>query len=216
MSLGNFKRGTGKKFAGFLGKQGFYLLMIACIGIIGVTALVSSLSNGGDNEINNYPSPTPTDKPASNQNPIIENPNNSAAKVIMRVPVSGDILRPYAMESLVYSATLNQWQTHSGVDIKAEEGTNVVAALDGKVKSVTNDALMGNTVVIEHNGGLVTVYASLKSTAIKENDTVTKGQTIGAVGTTASFEVSDGPHLHFEVKLNGDNVSPMDYFAAVK
>lgn len=215
MSLGNFKRVTGKKFVGFLGKQGFYLLMIACIGIIGVTALVSSLNRGGT-DINNYPTPTPTAKPASNQNPIIEDPNNSAVKVVMKMPVSGDILRPYAMESLVYSATLNQWQTHSGVDIKAEEGTNVVAALDGKVKSVTNDALMGNTVVIEHDGGLVTIYASLKSAAVKANDSVTKGQTIGAVGSTASFEVSDGPHLHFEVKLNGEYVSPMNYFAAVK
>ena len=113
------------------------------------------------------------------------------------------------MEELVYSPTLGDWRTHNGVDIAAQQGTTVLAASAGAVLSVTDDPLMGTTVVIQHSGGYETTYANLQAEpAVETGDTVSAGQTIGAVGTTAAAEAAQGAHLHFSVAKDGEAVDP--------
>lgn len=98
---------------------------------------------------------------------------------------------------------------HNGVDIGNEMGKPVYAAFDGEVKRVLYDAYgYGKFIIIEHDKGLETRYAHLSSYNVKEGDTVKKGEKIGEIGSTGR---STGPHLHFELRHNGDPVDPMKY-----
>ncbi len=87
-----------------------------------------------------------------------------------------------------------------------------MAACAGKVTTVEDNSLMGTTVVIEHDGGYVTTYANLQTVpAVKVGDTVSAGQIIGAVGSTAIAEAALPAHLHFAVEKNGDAVDPQAF-----
>lgn len=127
-------------------------------------------------------------------------------------PVEGEITKEFAKENLIYSETLQEWVTHTGVDIKAEKTTVVKAAEEGTVKSIKNDPRYGLTIVIDHQDGFQTVYSNLlTSEFVTEGEKVTKGQTIGTVGNTAVFESADEPHLHFEILKDSIGVDPSIY-----
>ncbi len=98
---------------------------------------------------------------------------------------------------------------HTGIDIAAAEGTNVPASNDGRVVFAGDVIITGNTVVIEHGGGLKTYYFHLSSINTKEGDMVEQGDVIGRVGSTG---YATGPHLHFEVKLGEFPLSPWPLF----
>ena len=129
-----------------------------------------------------------------------------------QMPIEGEVVREFAQDNLVYSDTLEEWVTHSGIDIKAEKTTIVQAAEDGTVKTIKNDPRYGLTIVIEHENGFQTVYANLLSSEfVTEGEKVIKGQSIGTVGNTAAFESVDEPHLHFEVLKDMVQVDPSIY-----
>ena len=84
-----------------------------------------------------------------------------------------------------------------------------MAALDGKVKSTFYERNgYGNVVILEHEGGVETRYAHMSKIGVKTGDTVKKGDIVGEVGSTGR---STGPHLHFEVRVNGSPVDPQKY-----
>lgn len=115
-------------------------------------------------------------------------------------PVEGEIVREYAKDNLIYSNTLQEWTTHSGIDIKADKTTVVKAAEAGTIKSIKNDPRYGLTIVIEHDEHFQTIYSNLlTSEFVVEGEKVEKGQSIGTVGNTAVFEIADESHLHFEI-----------------
>ena len=127
-------------------------------------------------------------------------------------PVEGDIVRDFAVDSLIYSETLQEWTTHTGIDIKADKTTVVKAAEAGTVKSIKNDPRYGLTVIIEHANGFQTVYSNLlTSEFVVEGEKVEKGQSLGTVGNTAAFEIADEPHLHFEILKDSVQVDPNIY-----
>ena len=127
-------------------------------------------------------------------------------------PVNGEILVDFAQEELVYSKTLEEWTTHLGIDIKADKTSVIFASERGVVKSIKNDPRFGLTVTISHGEEFETVYSNLLSTDfISEGDSIEKGQAIGSIGESASFEVADVPHLHFEMYKNGEVVNPTEY-----
>jgi murein DD-endopeptidase MepM/ murein hydrolase activator NlpD len=95
---------------------------------------------------------------------------------------------------------------HSGTDFRGEPGTRVVAAGDGMVTFCGRMGGYGNMVVIDHGGGVVTRYAHLRRIETTKDSLVTAGDTIGQVGSTGR---ATGPHLHFEVRLDGAPVSPI-------
>lgn len=133
-------------------------------------------------------------------------------EVTFERPVSGDIMKEFAQENLVFSETLNEWITHNGIDLRAEKTEVVKAAADGTVKTIKNDPRYGLTITIEHDNGFKTVYANLlTSEFVVEGEKVQKGQTIGTVGNTAIFESSDDTHLHFEILKDNVNVDPATY-----
>lgn len=127
-------------------------------------------------------------------------------------PVEGEVVLNFAKDTLVYSNTLQEWITHHGVDMKADKTTVVKASAEGSVKSIKNDPRYGITVVIEHVNGFRSVYANLLTAEfVKEGETVKQGQTIGTVGNTATFEIADEPHLHFEMLKDNEYIDPMLY-----
>ena len=129
-----------------------------------------------------------------------------------KMPVEGEIMREYAKDSLVYSATLDEWVTHNGIDIAAEKTTVVKASAEGTVKSIKNDPRYGLTIVIEHVNGFTSVYSNLLTAEfVEEGETVKQGDTIGTVGNTATFEIADESHLHFEILKDSENLDPELY-----
>lgn len=124
-------------------------------------------------------------------------------------PIKGEILREFASDSLVYSNTLDEWITHNGVDIKADKTSVVKASCKGKVVSIKNDPRYGLTVIVSHEGGYQTLYANLLTAEyVVEGEELEEGQTIGTVGNSAAFEISDEYHLHFEVSKDGEYLNP--------
>ena len=97
---------------------------------------------------------------------------------------------------------------HRGIDFAANFGTDIYAAYDGEVAAAAYSGAMGNYVMIDHGGGLYTVYEHCSSLYVNKGDRVVMGQTIAAVGSTG---ISTGNHLHFGVRLNGEYTSPWPY-----
>lgn len=100
---------------------------------------------------------------------------------------------------------------HAGEDIGAPSGTPILAADSGLVTVIPDNGNgYGNYIMINHGGGRVTLYAHMSGFAVSNGATVTQGQTIGYVGSTGN---STGPHLHFEVRVNGATTDPKSYFS---
>ncbi len=155
-------------------------------------------------------SAAPTVSPTTS---AITNPNRAATVPDMVKPAKGDVSKQFAYDTLVYMKTLNQWSTHFGVDIAAKVGDDVVAALDGTVDSAYKDPLLGNCVKITSANEITTIYAGLlKIDGIKKGDKVTAGEVIGKVGNTAASEITEDPHLHFEVWQKDTPINPESYF----
>ena len=98
---------------------------------------------------------------------------------------------------------------HSGIDIPADQGAVILAAADGTVTEVGFDRERGNYLILDHGDGLTTLYAQCRNVETKEGDTVKAGEMIAAVGSTG---MSTGPHLHFEVRQDGQAQNPVAYF----
>ncbi len=120
-------------------------------------------------------------------------------------PVNGTVTSGYGYR---IHPILGKRILHTGIDIAASSGTSIWAADGGTVVYATWVDGYGNTVAIDHGGGISTLYAHQSSTAVSYGQRVKKGQVIGYVGSTG---YSTGPHLHFEVRVNGAPVDPMGY-----
>ena len=144
--------------------------------------------------------------------PITAEPVTPVAPRLIVSPLSGETVAAFSMDELAYSETLADWRTHDGIDIKADAGTQVLAASSGMVLSVADDDLMGTTVVIAHDGGYETTYSNLQSVpTVAPEQYVSAGQVIGAVGTTSLAEASMAPHLHFSVTKDGEIIDPQEF-----
>ncbi len=106
---------------------------------------------------------------------------------------------------------LKERKFHTGIDIAAPSGTDILAANDGRVIFAGTKGSYGKAVVVDHGGGIVTLYAHCSSISVSDGQDVKKGDTIAKVGSTGR---STGPHLHFEVRIDGDYVDPAPYIGA--
>lgn len=146
-------------------------------------------------QLESKPKPTGTDgKPLPDAGP----PGQPSSKGFIW-PVNGTVTSGFGQ----------RWgRLHAGIDIAAPTGTPVRAAQAGIVIFAGSQGGYGNLVLIAHGNGIVTAYAHLSAFGAGEGATVSQGQTIGRVGSTGH---STGPHLHFEVRVNGSPVNPMGY-----
>ena len=121
------------------------------------------------------------------------------------VPGYTRITSKYAMR--VHPIT-GQYKLHTGVDIGAPEGANFIAANDGVVVKAEHNAAYGNMVIIDHGGGISTLYAHGSEILVELGQTVKRGDAVLKVGSTG---YSTGPHAHFEVRINGVTTDPLPY-----
>lgn len=106
--------------------------------------------------------------------------------------------------------TLGVEKFHNGVDMAAPGGSPILAAYDGEVIASGYNSSMGNYIMINHGGGLITIYMHASALYVSQGKMVVRGEKIAAVGTTGR---STGNHLHFGVRLNGEYVSPWNYLS---
>ena len=206
------------------GGRGYYIalaLCLAAVGTIGYFALrerpVTVKQQEPAPTLDIQPAPTqPVVKPAP---VVIPEPEpqpeiNEPAELLPQVvsPLDGTTVTVFSMTELLYDTTMADWRTHDGIDVQAEEGAAVKTAAGGTVQSVTDDELMGTTVVIDHEGGYSTRYSSLqKDVPVTAGQQVVAGEVIGRVGTTSAAESQMGPHLHFSVSRDGAVIDPRDF-----
>lgn len=123
----------------------------------------------------------------------------------MSVPTAGQVTSRFGSR---FHPVLGYRRFHAGIDFGASYGTGIVAADSGKVIFAGWYGGYGNSVIVDHGGGLTTLYAHASRLNVREGQAVSKGQSIAAVGSTG---LSTGPHLHFEVRRNGSPVDPMGF-----
>ena len=213
---------TGRGFAG----KGYYIALVLCATAIGISGYLY-YRNVNDAPSTQVDTTTPTvlagvtdreDVPViatepSDSGSTLPSTENTAPKVFKTVaPVDGETVAEYAMDCLSYNQTTRDWRVHNGVDIAAAEGTPVMAAADGTVYTVYDDETMGTTVVIRHEDGYTTKYSCLaQEVMVAAGDSVTMGQQIGCVGTTALLESALDPHVHFSVTCDNEVVDPAEF-----
>jgi murein DD-endopeptidase MepM/ murein hydrolase activator NlpD len=127
----------------------------------------------------------------------------------------GIMLWPSNSSTMITSAFGNRYhpvtgvyKMHTGIDIGAAYGTSILAANKGTVIVAGWDNAYGNCIIIDHGGGITTLYGHSSKLCVSVGQTVSKGEVIGKVGSTG---LSTGPHLHFEVRKNGAPVNPLSY-----
>ena len=213
---------------GIYGK-GYYIALVLCAVAIGITGLFYYRSEQEAKQVSQEPEQQVTvsaDLPqeqvavAATEPVVVQMPEEEpvvipATKSLKTAtPVSGEMVADYAMDCLSYNETTRDWRVHNGVDIAAEAGTEVLAAADGVVYTTYTDDIMGTTVVIRHDGGYTTQYASLsEELCVSAGDSVTLGQAIGTVGETALIETVMGPHVHFSVLYQDAAMDPDEFLA---
>jgi murein DD-endopeptidase MepM/ murein hydrolase activator NlpD len=121
-------------------------------------------------------------------------------------PVTGYWITSYY--GMRYHPVLGYDRFHSGIDYAADYNVPIKAAESGKVLSAGVNGGYGNCVIIDHGGGISTLYGHANKLLVKAGDVVVKGQQIALVGSTG---VSTGPHLHFEVRVNGQTADPLKW-----
>jgi murein DD-endopeptidase MepM/ murein hydrolase activator NlpD len=97
---------------------------------------------------------------------------------------------------------------HRGIDIAAREGTPILSPADGRVRFVGEDRSLGKSVIIKHGYGVETVYGHLSEAHVAAGDRIKRGERLGLMGSTGR---STGPHLHYQINVNGSPVSPQNY-----
>ena len=219
---------SDNKRNGALRGKGYYIALIACAAVIGISGYVYYSSTGEETILSDpgtpvaatdsiqatMPSGTSRSDTAQPTQATEQATQPTAGKLTVCAPVEGTTVAQYAMEVLSYNETTRDWRVHNGVDIAAQAGTTVCAAADGEVYTVYDDPEMGMTVVIRHDGGYTTKYSSLAETVtVSAGDAVKMGDAIGTVGTSALMETALGEHVHFSVTKNDAELDPADFLS---
>ena len=171
-------------------------------------------NQGGYTEIN-IDEFTTTDEPSAesvfdNNSPAVGEDITESAPVIFYSPVSLNIGKDYSMGVPVFSQTMNDYRTHNGVDFTGVKGENVKTTGEGTVVSVTRDSVWGNTVTIDHKNGITSSISGLADEAlIGVGADVYTGTVIGVMGEIP-IESADTPHVHLEMRVNGQLVDPLE------
>jgi murein DD-endopeptidase MepM/ murein hydrolase activator NlpD len=127
----------------------------------------------------------------------------------MQLPVTGAVTSRFSRSR--FHPILHMLREHRGVDLAAPSGTRIHAPAAGKVIAVDRRIGFGLTIEVAHTGGIVTRYAHCRLALVQPGDSVTAGQSIGAVGQSG---LATGPHLHFELLVNGVARDPIQFIAS--
>ncbi len=152
--------------------------------------------------------------PEEDQAAAVTDSGTDVGKRVFALPVDGIPGKAFETDIPVYSITMNDYRAHTGVDISASVGTKVLASSSGHIARIWSDPMMGRSITIDHGDGIYTTYQNLAediAEGIEVGGTVEMGQVIGYIGDSALVEIAEEPHVHLEMKINGDYVDPLDY-----
>lgn len=155
------------------------------------------------------------DLPAAATDP--QDDENISATRYFVLPVNGIPGKTFEVDIPVYSVTMNDYRAHTGVDISAPVGTQVVAASSGRIARIWSDPMMGRSVMIDHGDDICTIYQNLAedlAETLEVGAKIEMGAEIGRVGETALIEIAEEPHVHLEMKIGGKYVDPLGYISA--
>ncbi|MDY4693639.1 MAG: M23 family metallopeptidase [Blautia sp.] len=136
---------------------------------------------------------------------------NFSEDTLMEWPVNGNILVDYSMDQTTYFPTLDQYKLSPAISVGAVEGAPVVAAVNGKVFSIEQDAQTGTTLTMELGNGYQAVYGQLTDLKVSEGDTVKKGMIIGYIAQPTKYYSTEGSNLYFAMKKDGKPIDPIAY-----
>ncbi len=236
----DFKTRMGKFKTAFttqIKKRGGYIALFICLCVIGITTAVvflnvpeeipedsSAASDSNDESLqdvitplpnNTFPSPTtaaPTLRPIADFTQAPPQTMDPGPLELLPPPISGELIWEFALDELIYSKTLDQWMTHTGVDITCKVGDSVRAVNSGVVERVYEDDELGFCVIISHDNGHTTVYAGLsEDIPVSEGERVNQNALIGTCGNSAASECALPPHIHFEYHIDGIPKDPKAY-----
>lgn len=188
--------------------------------IIDIDAIEKEKSSDTETPVTSYPDelhPEKQDTDKEIKSEIVETTfiplaeEGSSVPVMVPLPSSKTrITSPYGMRT---HPTLNRRKMHNGIDFGSGMNAPVYAAADGKVTLAQFSRSFGNWIILEHSNGYVSIYAHLNSFNTRAGDRVRKGEVIGFTGNTGR---STGPHLHYEIRLNGTPIDPNGYLVEFK
>ena len=183
----------------FFKKNAYSIVVGACAFLALVAVVVAAVFSAGVD--NSVLGDTPVQQVSANESVLFTMPIKNAT-----------ISKEFADKKLLHDKTTGYWQTHNGIDILANVGTDVYAAYGGEVLSVETTMMEGTIITIKHSNNLETIYKGLSEddVLVSKGDKVDKGEKIGKVGTMLK-EKEDDSHLHFEIKENGKNIDPAIY-----
>ena len=195
------------------------IVYLTVIAILCVSAIVIGIVAS-----NNRKRPSDTDTPpisdgtnGENENPG-ENPSgdeeNKQPELTFVSPATGTVYKSHSLTTPVFSNTLEEWRIHSGIDISTADSANVLAVCAGEITNIYNDPMLGCTIEITHSDTHKSYYSNLNRDSVSHSvgDKVLQGDVIATVGDSSISELADETHLHFEMKVNGSAVNPLDYF----
>jgi len=128
----------------------------------------------------------------------------------------GYLMKEHSVTVPVFSITMEDYRTHTGIDIGCAPASPVLAAADGKIGNFWHDPMMGYSLSVIHDGGAVTIYQGIAEElpeGIESGKAVTAGQVIACSGNTALIECAEGDHVHFMLQIDGKQVDPTEYLA---
>lgn len=142
--------------------------------------------------------------------PVFEHVAAIAPETSFTMPIEGNIASPFGwrLDPIDHKRA---W--HTGLDIRANEGSSVTASMQGTVTFAGQDAELGNMIIIDHGNGMETVYGHNSELLVREGDAITSGTQIARVGSSGR---ANGSHLHFEIRQNGLSINPEPYFTKEK
>jgi murein DD-endopeptidase MepM/ murein hydrolase activator NlpD len=136
---------------------------------------------------------------------LLEEKRNLLASTPSIRPIQGWITSKFGYRNSPFTG---QKEFHSGIDISNKSGTKILATANGKISYAARKMYIGNLVVIDHGHGRITRYGHLKKILVKQGQRVKRGDVIALLGNTGR---STGPHVHYEVRINGTPVNPLNY-----
>ena len=189
------------------------IIYCVAIAILCTTAIVIGILGAASQK--DEITPHGSDAPSSTDKGDSTTPSTEEKPTIYLSPAVGKVTNTHSTDVPVYSPTLGEWRVHTGIDIAADEGSEVRAIADGTVTKIFNHPMHGKTVEITHKGDMISIYSNLadKGIAVKEGDAVKAGAKLGVIGDTSIKELADEPHLHFELKFKGNSVNPLTYIS---
>lgn len=197
----------------FFRKNIYIILMVLCILAIAAMIVVAAVLGSQPDDMPDTPT---IQQPDEDDTPIVTPPEEDDTPVIDPDPVpewtfapvlpaeQATVIKEHSVDELVFSATENKWKTHIGTDFAAAEGSEVKAVFDGTVTAVSTDSYYGGVVEITHENGYVTTCKLLGDVSVAVGDKVESGDVIGKIANGFYFECADAPHVHVELKVNGE------------